>query len=174
MEIRTSSCYFQHAGVCDVAAAIEVECLEIRTSSCYFQHAGVCDVLAASEVECLEIRTSSCYFQHTGVCDVAAASRLSVWRFEHRLATSSTLASVMLLQLSEVECLEIRTSSCYFHHAGVGDVPAAIEVECLEFRTSSCYFQHTGVSDSACACSDRGRVFGDSNIVLLLPSHWHR
>ena len=29
----------------------------------------------------------------------------------------------------EVECLEIQTSSGYFHHAGVCDVPAAIEVE---------------------------------------------
>ena len=27
--------------------------------------------------------------------------------------------------VSEVECLEIRTSSCYFHHTGVSDVPAA-------------------------------------------------
>ena len=48
----------------------------------------------------------------------------------------------------EVECLEIRTSSCYFHHTGVGDVPALEEVECLEIRTSACYFQHTGVCDS--------------------------
>ena len=39
----------------DVVAASEVECLEIRTSSCYFQHTGVCDVVAESEVECLEI-----------------------------------------------------------------------------------------------------------------------
>ena len=30
---------------------------------------------------------------------------------------------------SEVECLEIRTSSCYFRDAGVSDVVAAIEVE---------------------------------------------
>ena len=57
----------------DVVAATEVECLEIRTSSCYFQHAGVCDVLAVFEVECLEIRTSSCYFRHAGISDVAAA-----------------------------------------------------------------------------------------------------
>ena len=28
-----------------------------------------------------------------------------------------------------------------------GDVAAASEVECLEVRTSSCYFGHTGVSD---------------------------
>ena len=56
----------------DVALiASEVECLEIQTSSCYFQHTGVCDGAAAIEVECLEIRTSSCYFQHAGVCDVA-------------------------------------------------------------------------------------------------------
>ena len=39
----------------DVAAPSEAECLEIRTSSCYFQHTGVCDVVAESEVECLEI-----------------------------------------------------------------------------------------------------------------------
>ena len=51
----------------------------------------------------------------------------------------------------ELECLEIRTSSCCFHHTGVCDVPAAIEVECLEIRTSSCYFQHAGVCDAA-AC----------------------
>ena len=32
----------------DVAwIAIEVECLEIRTSSCYFHHTGICDVAAA-------------------------------------------------------------------------------------------------------------------------------
>ena len=31
--------------------------------------------------------------------------------------------------VSEVECLEIRTSSCYFHQTGVRDVPAAVEVE---------------------------------------------
>ena len=47
----------------------------------------------------------------------------------------------------EVECLEIRTSCCYFHHTGVCDVPAVPEVECLEIRTSSCYFHHTGISD---------------------------
>ena len=35
----------------DLVAAGEVECLEIRTSSCYFQHTGVCDVAAAFEVE---------------------------------------------------------------------------------------------------------------------------
>ena len=44
-----------HARGGDVAAAVEVECLEIRTSSCYFQHTGVCDVAAVQEVECLEI-----------------------------------------------------------------------------------------------------------------------
>ena len=58
----------------DVAAVSEVECLEIRTSSCYFQHTGISDVtvpVEASEVECLEIRTSSCYFQHAGIGDVA-------------------------------------------------------------------------------------------------------
>jgi hypothetical protein len=60
----------------DVPAESEVECLEIRTSSCYFHHAGICDVLAPFEVECLEIRTSCCYFQHTGVCDPAAASEV--------------------------------------------------------------------------------------------------
>ena len=57
----------------DVPAESEAECLEIRTSSCYFQHTGISDVTVpfeASEVECLEIRTSSCYFQHGGVCDV--------------------------------------------------------------------------------------------------------
>ena len=32
----------------------------------------------------------------------------------------------------DVECLEIRTSSCYFHHAGVSDVPEVHEDECLE------------------------------------------
>ena len=31
--------------------------------------------------------------------------------------------------------------------ARVSDVPAVSEVECLEIRTSSCYFQQTGVSD---------------------------
>ena len=55
-----------------VAAVVEVECLEIRTSSCYFHHTGVCDA-AECEVECLKIRTSSCYFHHTGISDVAAA-----------------------------------------------------------------------------------------------------
>ena len=39
----------------DVAAASEVKCLEIQTSSCYFHHAGVCDVVAVCEVKCLEI-----------------------------------------------------------------------------------------------------------------------
>ena len=35
----------------DVAAVLEVEILEIRTLSCYFQHTGVCDVAALVEVE---------------------------------------------------------------------------------------------------------------------------
>ena len=35
----------------DVAAVPEAECLEIRTSSCYFQYAGVSDVAAPVEVE---------------------------------------------------------------------------------------------------------------------------
>ena len=43
------------------------------------------------------------YFQYTGVCDVAA--------------------------IGEVECLEVRISSCYFRHTDVGDVAAPIEVE---------------------------------------------
>ena len=47
----------------------------------------------------------------------------------------------------EVEILEIRTSSCYFHHTDIGDVVAASEAECLEVRTSSCYFQHAGIGD---------------------------
>ena len=47
----------------------------------------------------------------------------------------------------EVECLEIRTSSCYFHHTGVSDVAAVSEVECLEIQTSSGYFHHAGVCD---------------------------
>ena len=76
LEIRTSSCYFQHAGVGDVFAVLEFECLEIRTSSCYFHHAGVSDVPTVWEVECLEIRTSSCYFQHAGVGDVVAVEWL--------------------------------------------------------------------------------------------------
>ena len=39
-----------------VAAVSEVECLEIRTSSCYFQHTGVSEHIAAfPEVECLEV-----------------------------------------------------------------------------------------------------------------------
>ena len=32
----------------------------------------------------------------------------------------------------EVECLEVRTSSCYFHHTGIGDVLVVCELECLE------------------------------------------
>ena len=51
----------------------------------------------------------------------------------------------------EDECLEIQTLSCYFQHAGIGDVSAAFEFECLEIRTSSCYFHHTGVCDVAAA-----------------------
>ena len=39
----------------DVEDVFEVECLEVWTSSCYFQHAGVSDVAAESEVECLEV-----------------------------------------------------------------------------------------------------------------------
>ena len=62
------------ACVGDIVAAGEVENLEVRTSSCYFQHAGIEDVPALPEVECLEIRTSFCYFQHAGVGNVAAAS----------------------------------------------------------------------------------------------------
>ena len=60
-------------------------------------------------------------FHHTGVSDVAA--------------------------VSEVECLEIRTSSPYFSETGASDSLAASEIECLEVRTSSCYFRHTGVGD---------------------------
>ena len=56
----------------DVEDVFEVECLEVWTSSCYFQHAGVSDVAAESEVECLEVWTSSCYFHHAGVGDVPA------------------------------------------------------------------------------------------------------
>ena len=48
----------------------------------------------------------------------------------------------------EVECLEFRTSSCYFHYAGVCDA-AASEVEYLEIRSSSSYIHHTGVCDVA-------------------------
>ena len=62
------------ARVGDIVAACEVENLEVRTSSCYFQHTGVEDVPALPEVECLKIQTSSCYFQHAGVGNVAAAS----------------------------------------------------------------------------------------------------
>ena len=64
------------ACVGDVLAVHEVECLEIRTSSSYFHHTGVCDSDAAIEVECLEIRTSSCYFRHARIGDVAAVSEV--------------------------------------------------------------------------------------------------
>ena len=43
----------------DVAAAVEVECLEIRTSSCYFHHTGVCD---ASLVNFYKFDTQKKYF----------------------------------------------------------------------------------------------------------------
>ena len=73
LEIRTSSCYFQHAGVSDVVAASEVECSEIRTSSSYFGQPSAGDVPAVCEVECLEVHTASPNFCYSGVRDIAPA-----------------------------------------------------------------------------------------------------
>ena len=53
-------------------------------------------------------------------------SELKLWV---RLSEGVLACGGDVLAAVEAECLEIRTSSCYFHHTGVSDVLAAQEVE---------------------------------------------